>query len=58
MNKKVKELTLAVDVIVTMLRADFKFTEQEDAEIASNMGKVRDAFGRWRQRQRRGATRS
>lgn len=51
MNQKVNDLTSAIHAIVTMLREDFKFTGQEEAELASVMGKLRDAFGRWRKRQ-------
>jgi hypothetical protein len=58
MTQKVNDLTSAVAAIVTMLREDFKFTSQDEAEIASTMGKLRDAFGRWRQRHREGETRS
>ena len=53
MNQKVKDLDSTIENIVVMLREDFEFTKQEEAKIASVMGKVRDAFGRWRERQRR-----
>jgi hypothetical protein len=53
LNQKVKDLESAVDGIAAMLGADFAFTMQEEANIASGAGKLRDALGRWRERQRK-----
>ncbi len=53
LNQKVKDLDSAVDSITAMLTADFAFTMLDEARIASAMGKLRDAFGRWRERLRK-----
>ena len=50
LNQKVKDLDSAVDSITAMLTADFAFTMLDEARIASAMGKLRDAFGRWREK--------
>ena len=52
LNEKVKDLDSVAEGIVAMLRGDFAFTMQDEAKIASVMGKLRDALGRWRKRQR------
>ena len=53
LNQKVKDLESAVDGITAMLEADFTFTMQEEANIASGAVKLRDALRRWRERQRK-----
>jgi hypothetical protein len=52
MNQKVDDLNSKAEEIVALLRTDFAFTRQEEARIASMMGTLRDAFGRWRKRQK------
>ena len=52
LNEKVKDLDFVADGIVAMLGRDFAFTRQDEAKIASVMGKLRGALGRWRERQR------
>jgi len=52
LNEKVKDLDSVADGIVAMLRGEFAFTMQDEAKIASVMGKLRVALGRWRERQR------
>ncbi|HZC68153.1 MAG TPA: hypothetical protein VE201_05995 [Nitrospirales bacterium] len=52
-NQKVKDLDAAVDGIVAMLRTEFAFTMQDEAKIGSVMGKLHDAFGRWREGQQK-----
>ena len=53
MKDEVTELSKAVEGIVALLRADSAFTKAEEEKIASVMGKLRDAFGRWRARKRK-----
>jgi len=53
LNEKVKDLVSDADGIVAMLEGDFVFTRQDEAKIASAMSKLRDALGRWRERQRK-----
>ena len=48
-RKEVQDLKNAVTVVVQMLR-DEGLTVREDRVIASEMGRLRDAFGRWRRR--------
>lgn len=52
LKEKVKDLDSVADGIVAMLVGDFAFTMEEEAKIASVMGKLRGALGRWRKRQR------
>ncbi|TAL12721.1 MAG: hypothetical protein EPO02_00395 [Nitrospirae bacterium] len=53
LNQKVQDLESAVDGITAMLGADFAFTTQEEANLASGADKLRDALGRWRERKRK-----
>ena len=53
MNQKIVNLEWGVTEIVALLKADFEFTRQEEARIASLIGMFRDAFGRWRHRQQK-----
>jgi hypothetical protein len=53
LNEKVKGLESAVDGVVAMLTADFAFTTQDEAKIASVADKLRDALGRGRERRRK-----
>jgi len=53
MNQNVRDLEVTIEGIVEMLREDFAFTSQDELTIASELGKLRDALGRWRKRQKR-----
>ncbi len=52
-NEKVKGLESAVDGVVAMLGADFAFTMQDEAKIASVADKLRDAVTRRRDKQKK-----
>lgn len=53
LNPQVKDLDSAADGTVAMLTADFALTLQDEAKIVSVMDTLRDALGRWRERQQK-----
>ncbi len=52
MEPTVYALKEAIGAVVTMLRADYRFNAQDEVVMASEMARHRDAFGRWRRRER------
>ena len=48
MDERIIKLDGAIQDVVGLLRAGFRFSAEEEAKIASLMGTFRDALGQWR----------